>query len=86
VLLERVSDREVPVGDDGATDLALDALVLGGLVDDEVLRPVEARAVSFDGALPACHYYRSGVFAPLKAFLRGRGAWEQSGARTEGNH
>jgi len=55
VLVEGVPDREVPVGDDGATDQTLDAVVLGGLVDDEVLDAVEGAAVALDRTFPACH-------------------------------
>jgi len=55
VLVERVSDREVAIGDDRPAHLALPALVVGRLVDDGFLDVVELLAAAVYGALPVAH-------------------------------
>lgn len=52
VFLERVPDGEVAVGEDGATDLTLVALVVGRLMDDQVLHALHFPPAVVDGARP----------------------------------
>jgi hypothetical protein len=59
VFVEGVPDREVAVREDGPTDRTLDALVVGRLVDDEVLDALELLPVARNRALPVWHCPRN---------------------------
>ena len=52
VLVERVSDGEVAVRKDGATDRTLVALVVGRLMDEQVLRCVGLQPAPLDSTRP----------------------------------